>query len=200
MSISFATHSLGARFAQGGIQFIRHSPCPECFGRAALFAPDVDGHLLFSELTGLGLCPGKPHEHPTSSAPVTLYASNRDLALRQSQRLSGRQRAGQAGSELILCPGVDTIDVSHFNGEDRVGHNYHIEPRIIRDAAAAFAGTAPTAPSRDLKPCIGTASSTTNCTIYDLERAASDRCSIRGRDRATQGVPTPLLDERHFTN
>ena len=149
--VSFATHSLGARFAQGGIRFIRHSPCRECFGHAVLFAPDLDGHALFSELTGLELCPGKPHERPTSSAPVTLYASNRDLALRLSQQLSGHQRAGQAGNELILCPGVDTIDVSRFNGSDRGGHNYHLDEPVIHDAAAAFSGIPPTDPSRKLQ-------------------------------------------------
>lgn len=151
IALSFATHSLGARFAADGVAFIRHSGCKACFARAALFAPDIDSATPHGELAELGLCSGRPLEQPKASAPVVLYVSNNDLALRQSQRIHGHQRAGQAGNEMMLCNGVDTIDVSAFKGSDRAGHSYQLDPRVLDDARAAFAGVAPNNPQRKLK-------------------------------------------------
>lgn len=151
ISLSFATHSLGARFAAEAKAFVRHSGCTTCFGRAALFAPDIDSATLHGELAELGLCSGHPLERPKASAPVVLYVSNNDLALRQSQRIHGHQRAGQAGNEMILCSGVDTIDVSGFKGSDRAGHTYQVDAGVLDDTRAAFAGVAPNNPQRKLK-------------------------------------------------
>lgn len=151
IALSFATHSLGARFAAEGKAFVRHSGCTTCFGRAALFAPDIDSATLHGELAALGLCSSRPIDRPKASAPVVLYVSNNDLALRQSQRIHGHQRAGQAGNEMILCSGVDTIDVSAFKGSDRAGHTYQVDAGVLDDVRAAFAGVAPGNPQRKLK-------------------------------------------------
>ncbi|MBC5801289.1 MAG: alpha/beta hydrolase [Candidatus Eremiobacteraeota bacterium] len=145
-----ASHSLGARFAADGIETIRRGPCPTCFRRAVFFAPDIDADTLHAALADTGLCGGRPPENPKSSAPVTLYVSNKDLALRQSQSLHGFQRAGQAGSELVLCGGVDTIDVGYYKSDDKAGHGYHVEARVLQDARAALEGIAPTNPRRKL--------------------------------------------------
>jgi uncharacterized protein YsxB (DUF464 family) len=56
--------------------------------------------------------------------------SNRDTALQASQKLHGHQRAGQAGSELILCNGVNTIDVSRISGIDKAGHTFLLNTTI----------------------------------------------------------------------
>ena len=140
---SFAGHSLGARFAVEAMNALRLSGCSACFGRTAFFAPDVDSDTMLAELAAGGLCAGPPKANPKLSAPVVLYASNKDIALQQSQQLHGHQRAGQAGTELILCRGVDTIDVSYFKSSDRVGHSYQVDTKIANDARAAFAGTPP---------------------------------------------------------
>lgn len=150
LPLSFAAHSLGARFATAGMRFIRHSACPKCFGHAIFFAPDVDSDTLFDELTDMQLCNGRPLTTPTAAATVTLYVSNRDTALRDSQQIHGHQRAGQAGSEMILCRDVDTIDVSYYKGHDPAGHSYQTDPPVLRDAAAAFAGISPVSPKRAL--------------------------------------------------
>ena len=151
VKISFAAHSLGARFAEDGIDLIRRSACPQCAGRVLLFAPDVDNDTLRSALHGAKLCRGRPPEKPVRAAPVTLYVSNKDLALRQSQSLHGHQRAGQAGSEMLLCGGVDTIDVSYFKSSDKAGHTYQVDAPVITDARAALAGTAPGTANRKLR-------------------------------------------------
>jgi len=143
--ISFVAHSLGSRFAIEGMNALRHDGCLRCFGRTALFAPDVDSDTLLAELHASKLCMGPPKTTPTNAAPIVLYVSNRDVALRQSQALHGHQRAGQAGSEMILCSGVDTIDVSYFKSPDHAGHSYQVDAPIATDARSAFSGTPPLA-------------------------------------------------------
>jgi esterase/lipase superfamily enzyme len=147
MPVSLAGYSLGSRFVTDGIAFYRREGCNNCFGRAVLFAPDVFTADLRTALTESNLCSGKPLSNPIASAPVLLYVSNNDKALRQSERVHGNQRAGQAGGDLILCNGVDTVDVSYFSN----GHNYLLDPRVLQDTAAAFAGVPPTSHRRGLK-------------------------------------------------
>lgn len=151
MPVSLAGYSLGSRFVTEGIAFYRRAGCSNCFGRAVLFAPDVSTGDLRNALTSSNLCSGKPLENPTASAPVLLYVSNDDRALRQSQRVHKNQRAGQASGDLILCSGVDTVDVSYLNSGGQSGHGYITDPPVLRDAAAAFAGVSPTSPQRGLK-------------------------------------------------
>lgn len=151
MPVSLAGHSLGSRFVTAGIAFFRREGCSNCFGRAVLFAPDVFTADLRSALTASKLCSGKPLTNPIASAPVLLYVSNNDRALRQSEKYHGNQRAGQAGGDLVLCEGVDTVDVSYLKSGGKSGHGYLEDPRVLQDAAAAFAGVPPTSPSRGLK-------------------------------------------------
>jgi esterase/lipase superfamily enzyme len=149
--VSLAGYSLGSRFVTDGIAFFRRESCNNCFGRAVLFAPDVFTADLRSALTASNLCSGKPLTNPIASAPVLLYVSNNDRALRQSEKFHRNQRAGQAGGDLILCNGVDTVDVSYLKSGGKSGHGYLVDPRVLQDAAAAFAGVPPTSPRRGLK-------------------------------------------------
>lgn len=151
MPVSLAGYSLGSRFVTEGIAFFRREGCNNCFGRAVLFAPDVFTADLRSALTASNLCSGKPLTNPIAAAPVLLYVSNNDRALRQSEKFHGNQRAGQAGGDLILCNGVDTVDVSYLKSGGKSGHGYLLDPRVLQDAAAAFAGVPPTSPRRGLK-------------------------------------------------
>jgi esterase/lipase superfamily enzyme len=151
MPVSLAGYSLGSRFVTEGIAFYRRAGCSNCFGRAVLFAPDVSTADLRTALTSSNLCSGKPLTNPIASAPVLLYVSNNDKALRQSERVHGNQRAGQAGGDLILCNGVDTVDVSYLNSGGNSGHGYLLDPPVLRDASAAFYGVPPTSPKRGLK-------------------------------------------------
>ncbi len=151
MPVSLAGYSLGSRFVTDGIAFFRREGCNNCFGRAVLFAPDVFTADLRSALTASNLCSGKPLTNPIASAPVLLYVSNNDRALRQSEKFHRNQRAGQAGGDLILCNGVDTVDVSYLKSGGKSGHGYLLVPRVLQDAAAAFAGVPPTSPTRGLK-------------------------------------------------
>lgn len=137
-------------------------------GRSALLAPDIDAQSLHAELAALDLCTGPPIAKPTAAALVTLYVSNKDVALRQSQALHGHQRAGQAGNEMILCRGVDTIDVSRWKGADPIGQSYHTEAGLLADMRAALIGTSPAIGVRHLTRVLrGTAA------YYELSDATS---------------------------
>ena len=151
MPVSLAGYSLGSRFVTDGIAFYRRDGCNNCFGRAVLFAPDVFTADLRSALTSSDLCSAQPLRDPIAAAPVLLYVSNNDRALRQSEKVHGNQRAGQAGGDLILCNGVDTVDVSYLKAGGDNGHGYLLDPRVQQDAAAAFAGVPPTSTRRGLK-------------------------------------------------
>jgi esterase/lipase superfamily enzyme len=152
MPISFAAHSLGSRFAAGGMDFLHRNGCNNCFGRAAFYAPDMDTFALVQTLQAANLCKGRPPERPLASAPAVLYVSNTDRALRQSEKYHGRARAGQAAGEMIICAGVDTIDVSYYKSSDSAGHSYMTDVPVVEDTAAAFAGVPPTSHRRNLRP------------------------------------------------
>jgi hypothetical protein len=149
-TVSLVSHSMGGRFAAAGLEYFRHSPCPKCLGRSIFYAPDVDSDTLYDEFVASGLCStsssAKTPQAP--SAQITLYVSNRDTALRDSQQLHGHQRAGQAGTELILCDGIDTVDVSYIKGSDSYGHLYQVYPEVLNDSTYAFGGVGPTNPLR----------------------------------------------------
>jgi len=150
MPITFVSHSLGSRFAADGMSLVRHFGCAKCVGPAIFFAADTDSDALYGEFARLGRCAGPPSFAPIAAAPITLYVSNKDVALSSSQRIHGHQRAGQAGSEMIVCNGVDTIDVGYHKLGDKAGHSYQIDPGVLADARQALAGAPPTSPLRKL--------------------------------------------------
>jgi esterase/lipase superfamily enzyme len=151
MPITFVSHSMGSRFAADGMSLVRHFGCAKCVGPSIFFAPDADSDALYGEFARLGWCNGPPNPTPVAAAPITLYVSNRDKALATSQKIHGHQRAGQAASEMIVCNGTDTIDVSYHDISDRAGHSYQIDPGVLSDARQALAGAPPTSALRKLK-------------------------------------------------
>ncbi len=78
------------------------------------------------------------------SRRVTLYGSSNDQALMISKRIrSGYPRAGDGGKNILVVPGLDTVDASAAR-TDFMGHSYFIEQRdILEDIRAALRGTAP---------------------------------------------------------
>jgi pimeloyl-ACP methyl ester carboxylesterase len=86
----------------------------KAFGQVVFTAPDVDRDY-FTRVIG-----------PLSQTAerVTLYASDKDRALKLSQEVHGAPRAGMAGENIITRPGLDTIDMSSVDA-DMLGHNYY---------------------------------------------------------------------------
>jgi esterase/lipase superfamily enzyme len=83
------------------------------FGQVVLAAPDLESRTFARDLPRVA----------RAARRVTLYASSRDRALRVSRAAHGHARAGQAGRDLLLLPGLDTIDVNEVRS-DLTGHGY----------------------------------------------------------------------------
>ena len=100
-----------------------------------LAAPDVDAAVFRTQLAPALAEIG---------APVTLYASSGDLALRAAQQLyGGFRRAGQSGPDLVVVRGIQTIDASAVE-TGFLGHSYYGEDRsILSDMFHMFRGRGP---------------------------------------------------------
>ena len=67
------------------------------------------------------------------SQQVTLYASSSDQALIASKKVHGYPRAGEGGDNLVIVPGVETIDVSGID-LSLLGHSYYADSQsLLRD-------------------------------------------------------------------
>jgi esterase/lipase superfamily enzyme len=88
----------------------------QLFNQVILAAPDIDADIFKQRIAPAIV---------TKAKRVTLYASSKDLALVASRKFnSGDPRAGDAGENLVVYPGIDTIDVS--NGDSSLlGHSYY---------------------------------------------------------------------------
>ncbi|MEX4004162.1 alpha/beta hydrolase [Paraburkholderia sp. EG285A] len=116
-------HSMGNRgMTRALVGFARAHP--EQAGRireVILAAPDIDTdvfvHQIAPSLVAIG-------------APVTLYASSTDHALRISEAIHGGPRAGDSGDSMVLLRGIETIDVTNVD-TDLTGHSYVGDQRTI---------------------------------------------------------------------
>lgn len=65
---------------------------------------------------------------------ITLYASSADRALVLSKKLSGLRRIGEGGDDLLLLPGLDTIDASGCDFQlFGLNHTYFGGRRVLSD-------------------------------------------------------------------
>ena len=88
--------------------------CPK-FHEVVLTAPDIDADVFRRDLA--------PAIVATASR-VTLYASSNDEALIASKAVHGYRRAGDSGDDVVVVPGVDTVDVSSID-TSLLGHCYY---------------------------------------------------------------------------
>jgi len=104
------------------------------FHHVVLTAPDIDAGV-FKQLASTMK---RVADH------VTLYASSNDQALLASKWLGGGYpRAGDAGGQLIVLPGIDTIDVSRIDS-GLLGHSYYGENRsVVSDLFNLLSGKLP---------------------------------------------------------
>ncbi len=117
-SINVVAHSMGNRpmtaaMQQIGWQLDSQSDVP--FDRIVLAAPDVDADRFRRDLAPSLL---------NVAHHVTLYASSDDQALIASKQVHGYPRAGESGADIVVVPGVETIDVSGID-LSLLGHSYY---------------------------------------------------------------------------
>lgn len=117
-SINLVAHSMGNRAlttALSDISLMADQTRAAPFDRVVLAAPDVDAGLFAKDLAPRLL---------QTAASVTLYASSDDKALIASKRVHGYPRAGESGPNIVVVPGVETIDVTGID-LSLLGHSYY---------------------------------------------------------------------------
>jgi esterase/lipase superfamily enzyme len=114
-------HSMGSRIATASLANLlqRRRDLRPKFVTLVLAAPDIDGVVFKDQLL-----PQFARMH----VPVTLYASSKDKALVASRKIHSCCRAGEAGDNLILGNGLETIDASSVD-TDFLSHSYFAEDR-----------------------------------------------------------------------
>jgi esterase/lipase superfamily enzyme len=120
-AVHLIAHSLGCRAllrALDGIAKEKSEAPVRMFAQIIFAAPDVDADV-FRQLSPAAV---------QLSQRVTLYTSERDRALGTSGHLHGYPRAGDAEYDLVLLPGVDTIDATAVS-DSRLHHDYFLDRR-----------------------------------------------------------------------
>jgi esterase/lipase superfamily enzyme len=122
-SIHLIAHSMGNRALTRALQQIAARTdrnAKPLFSEILLTAPDIDSGV-FADLAKVFRRAGER---------VTLYASSNDEALKASKKVHGYPRAGESGLNLVVLPGVDTIDVSAVD-TSLLGHSYYGDNRSV---------------------------------------------------------------------
>jgi esterase/lipase superfamily enzyme len=117
--VHLIAHSMGNRAltqALAALQNDTTGPRPTNLGEVVLTAPDME----------VGLFKRAVDAAKALVRRVTLYASSKDKALLASHTFHSNARAGDAGNQILIMPGVDSIDVSSVT-TDFVGHAYFRE-------------------------------------------------------------------------
>lgn len=128
-------HSMGNRVLSSALQQLGAEPTPRKLRQIAMIAPDIDSEL-FRRAVG---------KIAATAERVTLYASSADAALKASQRFAGYVRAGQGGPDVVIAPGIDTIDASSVDTSILgLGHSYYADnSTILSDLFALLRGRPP---------------------------------------------------------
>jgi esterase/lipase superfamily enzyme len=128
--IHVIAHSMGNRALVGALCKLESDIA---IRQIALIAPDIDA-ALFRRLT---------RSFPSGIGPITLYASSRDAALVAAQRFAGYPRAGQGGQDIVVTPGIDTVDASAVDTSlTGLRHSYYADAsQMLSDLFAFFQGS-----------------------------------------------------------
>jgi esterase/lipase superfamily enzyme len=115
---------MGTRLVLYALRDLHSEDSTRRIGQIILAASDVDS-AIFMDQYAYRLVKG--------ADLVTLYASNRDRALRMfSQTAHGAQRVGSGPPTLVLFPGIDYVDASVLD-TDWLGHGYYAENKQLID-------------------------------------------------------------------
>jgi esterase/lipase superfamily enzyme len=131
--IHVIAHSMGNRVLTNALT--KMGSMQSAIREIALIAPDIDA-ALFRELA---------EQFPTGIGPIALYASSQDKALAASEKLAGYARAGQGGKNILVVPGVESIDASAVDTSAiGLGHQYYWDSsEILSDLYYFFRGQPP---------------------------------------------------------
>jgi len=123
--VDVVAHSLGARGAALALARMAYrEPAASILNELVLVAPDIDTDIFRQELPLFR----------KAARRITVYASEKDKALKVSHEVHGYPRLGMAGEYLAVLEGVETIDVSPIETRRFSGHIYHLfNPEVTGD-------------------------------------------------------------------
>jgi esterase/lipase superfamily enzyme len=137
--INLIAHSMGNRALTDALELYAAQrtaagQTDPVFDQVIFAAPDVDAGLFAEMVETI---------RPVARR-LTLYSSDKDVALQVSRKLHGQAaRAGQAGEAILVEPGLDSIDMSAL-GEDMLRHSYFASTAsALTDIAWLFWRNAP---------------------------------------------------------
>jgi esterase/lipase superfamily enzyme len=138
ITVHVVAHSMGNRVLARALEHLGESvqtSGPKPVREVALMAPDIDA-ALFRQAAG---------KIAASAERVTLYASAQDSALQAARTLAGYPRAGDAGQNLVVVPGIQTVDASSVQTSVLgLGHSYYADnSTILSDLFALIRGRRP---------------------------------------------------------
>ncbi len=120
--VNIVAHSLGARGVYRVLQLISRGEPEKQVNELVFLAPDIDAEVFRSAFSDI-----RKMAHR-----ITLYSSENDQPLRLSNEVHGASRLGEAGENLVVLKGMDTIDVSVSGGREMTGHLYHLYNDTVR--------------------------------------------------------------------
>lgn len=119
-------HSMGNRIIGRGMISLESDRLPEdlfVFREIIMIAPDIDADVFRSDIA--------PRLTKTG-IHTTVYASSNDQALRASKVFHGYARAGEAGEDLLILDGIETVDATDVS-TSYLGHSDFLEDRRIME-------------------------------------------------------------------
>lgn len=122
-AIHLIAHSMGNRALTRALEqlaALMADPEAPSFSEVVLTAPDIDADVFRQVAAAFR----------RAARRVTLYASERDRALQASHKVHGYPRAGDGGRNIVVVPGIDTIDASAVD-TDLIGHFYYGDNRTV---------------------------------------------------------------------
>jgi esterase/lipase superfamily enzyme len=120
-AIQLVAHSMGNRALVNALSQLQTTAgAASQFKEVILAAPDIDVGV-FSQLADA---------LRSRAERVTIYASSRDAALALSHKFHSFPRVGESGANLVLLPGIDTVDATDVD-TGLVGHSYFGDERTV---------------------------------------------------------------------
>jgi esterase/lipase superfamily enzyme len=124
-SITIVAHSMGSRALTTALSHIGLGMPPGAkplVKEIILAAPDIDRDIFLNVANAV----------TRTGQRVTLYASDRDRALKASKAANGFPRLGDATGGVTVFAGAESIDASVV-GEDILAHSYYGETSVLSD-------------------------------------------------------------------
>jgi esterase/lipase superfamily enzyme len=126
LRIHVMAHSMGNRLLTRSLEgLVRQPDIQPMFENVIMASPDVNARVF------TGIWP----QIKAAAKRFTLYASSDDAALIASRKAKGGSdftRLGEAGPNIVVIPGLDTIDASGID-TSLLGHSYEASCKPVRD-------------------------------------------------------------------